>query len=316
MKRFLSLLAAALLAVFPLAGQKMTRAEYIGKYAETAVREMKATGIPASITLAQACLESGDGNSRLAREANNHFGIKCHNNWKGKTIKHTDDAPDECFRSYDNADQSFRDHSDFLRYRDRYAALFNLEPDDYKGWALGLQQAGYATAKTYAASLIRIIEENDLTRYDRLDEEAREALPPTPMEAEVSIVLKPLPGYDYAFPLTREVRQTNGVNYIVATEGDTYKQLAKEYNLFKSEILRFNDSPKDRVLHAGEIVYIFAKKNESAPHLDKHVVEEGETMRDLAQRYAVKMKKLYQYNDLQPGTEPEPGTILNLRKPR
>ncbi len=104
---------------------------------------MKATGIPASITLAQGCLESGNGNSTLATKANNHFGIKCHG-WKGKSIKHTDDAPDECFRSYDSAEASFRDHSDFLRYRDRYATLFNLDPTDYKGWAYGLQKAGYA----------------------------------------------------------------------------------------------------------------------------------------------------------------------------
>ena len=315
MKRLSTILTGLLLLCTVVSAQKLSRSEYIARYADVAIREMKSTGIPASITLAQACLESGDGNSTLALKANNHFGIKCHG-WKGATIRHTDDAPDECFRSYDNAEDSFRDHSDFLRYRDRYASLFDLEITDYKGWAYGLQDAGYATAKTYAASLIRIIEENDLARYDILDEESRVTLPPTPMEAETSIRLKPLPGVQYSYPLTREIRQTNGVNYIVATEGDTYKQLAKEYNLFKSEILRFNDSPKDRTLHAGEIVYIFSKKNESAPHLDKHVVEEGETMRDLAQRYAVKMKKLYQYNGMKPGTEPEPGTILNLRKPR
>ncbi len=314
MKRLVTILTGLALFCTVASAQKLSRSEYIARYADVAVREMKATGIPASITLAQACLESGDGNSTLALKANNHFGIKCHG-WKGATIKHTDDAPDECFRSYDSAEESFRDHSDFLRYRDRYASLFNLEITDYKGWAYGLQNAGYATAKTYAASLIRIIEENDLARYDILDEDSRETLPPTPMEAETSIRLKPLPGVHYSYPLTREIRQTNGVSYIMAQEGDTYKQLAREYNLFKREILRFNDSPKDRTLHAGEVVYLFSKKNESAPHLDKHVVEEGETMRDLAQRYAVKMQKLYQYNGMKPGTEPEPGTILNLRKP-
>ena len=277
---------------------------------------MKATGIPASITLAQGCLESGDGNSTLATRANNHFGIKCHG-WKGKSIKHTDDAPDECFRSYGSAEESFRDHSDFLRYRDRYATLFNLDPTDYKGWAYGLQKAGYATAQTYAASLIRIIEENELFRYDQLEETAREELPPTPMEAEFSISFKVHPGHKlYTASLLREIRSTNGVAYIVAGKDDTWQQLAREYNLFKRELLRFNDLDRERPLQPGETVYLEAKKNESAPHLDKHVVEEGETMRLLAQRYAVKMKKIYSYNAMRPGTEPEPGTILLLRKPR
>ena len=316
MKRLLTSLLAFTLMATLASGQKMTRSQYIEKYADIAVREMKATGIPASITLAQGCLESGNGNSTLATKANNHFGIKCHG-WKGKSIKHTDDAPDECFRSYDNAEASFRDHSDFLRYRDRYAALFNLDPTDYKGWAYGLQKAGYATAQTYAASLIKIIEENELYRYDRLDEQAREALPPTPMEAETSIQFKPLPGHKlYEASLHREIRSRNNVPYIIARKNDTWRQLAREYNLFRSELLRFNDVPRRTVLQAGETVYLEPKKKESAPHLDKHVVEEGETMRGLAQRYAVKMKKLYQYNAMRPGTEPEPGTILNLRKPR
>ena len=317
MKRIL-LLTTLLLLCAPLAwGQKMTRRQYVEKYAETAVREMKATGIPASITLAQGCLESGNGNSTLATKANNHFGIKCHNNWKGKTIRHDDETRNECFRSYDSADESFRDHSDFLRYRDRYAFLFDLEPTDYKGWAYGLQKAGYATAATYATSLIKIIEDEELWRYDKLDRQEREALPPTPLQAETSTAFKPLPGHKlYTASLSREIRSTNGVAYILAQEGDTYRGLAKEYNLFRGELLRFNERKRDTPLHAGEIVYVEAKKNESAKGLDKHVVEEGETMRDLAQRYAVKMKKLYQYNAMLPGAEPEPGTILNLRKPR
>ena len=317
MKRFLTVLGMLLLATAMVWGQKLTRTEYIEKYAETAVREMKATGIPASITLAQGCLESGNGNSTLATKANNHFGIKCHKNWKGKTIRHDDDEKNECFRSYRSADESFRDHSDFLRYSDRYAALFNLELTDYKGWAYGLQKAGYATAKTYAESLIRIIEENELYRYDNLDRKAREELPPTPMEAEFSTAFKPYPGHKlYTASLGREIRTTNGVAWIIARDGDTYAGLAKEFNLFRSEILRFNDRSRNTALQPGEVVYVEAKKRESARNLDKHVVEEGETMRGLAQRYAVKMKKLYQYNAMRPGTEPEPGTILNLRKPR
>ena len=315
MKQIL-LLTCLLLCASPAWGQKMTRRQYIEKYADIAVREMKATGIPASITLAQGCLESGNGNSTLATKANNHFGIKCHNNWKGKTINHDDDAPGECFRSYKSADESFRDHSDFLRYRDRYAFLFDLDPTDYKGWAYGLQKAGYATAQTYAASLIRIIEEDELYRYDRLDAADLGLLPPTPLEAEASIVFKPHPGHKlYTASLSRIILSTNGVAYIRAQEGDTYGSLAREYNLFRREIMRFNDRRRDVPLQPGEIVYLESKKRESAKGLEKHVVEEGETMRELSQRYAVKLKKLYQYNGMASGDEPEPGAILNLRKP-
>ncbi|MBO4842379.1 MAG: glucosaminidase domain-containing protein [Bacteroidales bacterium] len=316
MKRIL-LLTTLLLCAAMAWGQKLTRAQYIEKYAETAVREMKATGIPASITLAQGCLESGNGNSSLATKANNHFGIKCHNNWKGKTYHQDDDAKNECFRSYKDADESFRDHSDFLRYRDRYAFLFDLEPTDYKGWAYGLKKAGYATAPNYATHLIQIIEENELWRYDQLDPVARQELPPTPVQAEVSRQFKPLPGHKlYQASLSREIRTTNGVPWIRARAGDSYAGLAREYNLFTRELLSFNDCSRKVPLQEGEVVYLEAKKRESAPNLDKHVVEEGETMRQLAQRYAVKMKKLYQYNNLRPGSEPEPGTILLLRKPR
>ena len=317
MKRIILLFAVALLCVPAIRAQKMTRTQYIEKYAETAVREMKSTGIPASITLAQGCLESGNGNSRLATKGNNHFGIKCHRNWKGKTIYQDDDEKGECFRRYASADASFRDHSDFLRYSDRYASLFNLELTDYKGWAYGLQKAGYATAKTYAESLIKIIEEYELYRYDKLDRKAREELPPTPMEAEFSTAFKPYPGHKlYTASLGREIRTTNGVAWIRAREGDTYAGLAKEFNLFKSEILRFNDQDRKAVPRPGEVVYLEAKKRESARHLDKHVVEAGETMRELSQRYAVKMSKLYAYNGMKPGTQPEEGSILNLRKPR
>ena len=317
MKHRLSLVLSLLLLLPVTAwSQKMTRAQYIEKFAPTAVREMKATGIPASITLAQGCLESGNGNSSLAVKAHNHFGIKCHNNWKGKTFHQDDDARNECFRSYRSDDESFRDHSDFLRYRDRYAFLFDLEPTDYKGWAYGLKKAGYATAPTYATSLIQIIEEHELWRYDQLDAQARRELPPTPVQAEASETFRPLPGHRlYTASLSREIRTTNGVPWIRARKGDSYAGLAREYDLFTRELLRFNDRSRRVDLQEGEVVYLEAKKRESAPNLDKHVVEEGETMRDLAQRYAVKMKKLYQYNNLRPGSQPEPGTILLLRKP-
>ena len=225
---------------------RITRQEYIKMYKDLAIAQMKRTGIPASIILAQACLESGNGNSYLAREGNNHFGIKCHG-WQGAVIYRDDDAPDECFRRYDKVEDSFADHSDFLRYRDRYAPLFELPVTDYRGWAYGLQKAGYATAGNYAEMLVRIIEENDLDSYDRLRKRAISKLPPTPAEAEVSEKATPKKkSLAYRVSLSREVFVRNGANYIVAESYDSYSSIAAEYNLFVKELLRFNDLKKEQ----------------------------------------------------------------------
>ncbi len=139
---------------------------YIKKFAPAAVKNMRFYRIPASITLAQGVLESGYGEGTLAKKANNHFGIKCHKGWKGKSIRHDDDAKNECFRSYKNPLRSYRDHSLFLVGRDRYSSLFKLKRKDYKGWAKGLKAAGYATDPKYAEKLISLIERFNLTRFD------------------------------------------------------------------------------------------------------------------------------------------------------
>jgi flagellum-specific peptidoglycan hydrolase FlgJ len=139
---------------------------YVKKYAPAATKNMRFFKIPASITLAQGILESGYGEGTLAKKANNHFGIKCHKEWKGKSITHDDDEKDECFRSYKNPLRSYRDHSLFLVDRDRYSSLFTLNRKDYKGWAVGLKAAGYATDPKYAEKLISLIERFNLTRFD------------------------------------------------------------------------------------------------------------------------------------------------------
>lgn len=169
MKKLLIILLAAV--IFTAASDKTPQQLYIEKYALTAVREMYRSGVPASITLAQGLLESRYGESRLATEGNNHFGIKCHRDWTGKTIHADDDEKNECFRAYGSADQSFRDHSDFLRYKDRYKFLFEYDITDYKSWALGLKQAGYATDPTYGQKLIGIIENYKLYEYDTMKSE-------------------------------------------------------------------------------------------------------------------------------------------------
>ena len=155
------------LSVLVCAAADTPQQRYIDKYAPTAVREMYRSGVPASITLAQGMLESRYGLSPLATKGNNHFGIKCFD-WKGRTMKYDDDRKDECFRVYGSADESFRDHSDFLRYSKRYHFLFDYNIMDYKAWAHGLKKAGYATDPKYPSKLIRIIEEYKLTAYDRM----------------------------------------------------------------------------------------------------------------------------------------------------
>lgn len=305
------LLSAVLMVSTP---RRMTREEYILMYRDEAVRQMIASGIPASITMAQACLESDNGNSRLAMEGNNHFGIKCHG-WAGDSLRADDDSKNECFRKYRSAGESFSDHSDFLRYRDRYSGLFELEPTDYRGWAHGLKKAGYATSPTYAENLIRIIEDNRLYLLDILDTIQAAAIPPAPSVAEAPVEIKPAKGSPlYRISLERQVYSRNGVSYILAESYDSYSSIAEEYRLFRLELRIFNDTSEDRQLEAGEIVYLERKKNSGAKHLDKHVVEEGETMYSISQRYAIRLKALYALNGMQTGEEPLPGTLLKLRK--
>ena len=169
MKKVLTAIALILgIAVSAQRDAGTPQERYIARYASIAVNEMYRTGVPASITLAQGIIESGSGRSRLATDGNNHFGIKCHNTWKGKTMLADDDRKNECFRVYDSAEESFRDHSDFLRYQDRYKFLFDLKTTDYKGWAAGLKKAGYATDPSYASKLIQCVEDYDLGRFDRM----------------------------------------------------------------------------------------------------------------------------------------------------
>ena len=307
-----------LIALFVLLGLGLVAADdtpqerYVKKYANMAVQEMLRSGVPASITLAQGMLESGNGMSRLATEGNNHFGIKCHKGWEGKSMRHDDDAPGECFRVYDSVAESYRDHSDFLRYRDRYKFLFDLERADYKGWAYGLKQAGYATDPGYPAKLIKYIEDYNLARYDLLEkvEEAEVPLSPHRIEAPVTAMANE----EFNFPLTRELYSKNGVPFIYALEGETYKSIAKYYHLFPKEILRFNDLKKDQTLLPGTLVYLAYKKTHTQPGLDKYIVEEnGEDFHAICQRFAVKEKSILKLNGWKKAPVLSEGDEVKLR---
>ncbi|MFA7115903.1 MAG: glucosaminidase domain-containing protein [Bacteroidales bacterium] len=273
------------------------------KYKEIAIRQMHKSGIPASITLAQGCLESGNGNSTLARKGNNHFGIKCHQNWDGPTIHQDDDKKNECFRKYSKASDSYIDHSNFIRYRNRYSFLFNLKPTNYKAWAQGLKKAGYATDPKYANRLIKIIEDYQLYRYDKevlhSKHRRKKIIPPTPTQLQA--VKKFIPTRSSSFYNISNIRTLytrNKVTYIIASSYDTYESIAKEYNLFTHELLRFNDLKENRTITNGTIIYLEKKRKRAQKYLEMHIAEDGDNYYDLAQKYAVRLSSIYKYNDI------------------
>ncbi len=306
----------------PNPSEKLSRSEYIDFYAPFAVKEMLLSGVPASITLAQGILESGDGNSLLARKANNHFGIKCHGMWEGEKYYMDDDAKNECFRVYETVFDSYRDHSEFLSGRGRYSDLFKLRRTDYKGWAKGLKKAGYATNPKYPALLIKIIEENKLDKYDRMKSPPKGKLK-LPKEEKPEKAEKPKteknkrhsdnPSEAVVSTGHRQMYLRNEVRYMRAEEGDTYKTIERLFQIRAWQIINYNDKPNGTPLVPGEIVYLQPKrsKNRSKSY---HYVAEGETLRWVSQEYAVKLKKLYKYNELSLGEEPAVGQKIWLRK--
>ena len=315
MKKTLFAILVVLLSVFCMADTPQK--SYIEKYSDLAIEEMYRTGVPASITLAQGLLESGYGLSELAVKGNNHFGIKCHNTWTGAKVYHDDDRKGECFRKYDSPEESFKDHSDFLRYRDRYRFLFDLDPADYKGWAYGLRKAGYATDPQYPEKLIRLIEEHELYVFDSMqpaeaDDDAQ-LIPETPTQLEQ---VKPLTGHQrevFRFALSRQMYSQNGVPFVYAEEGETYESIARSYRLFRKEILKFNDLKEDSELLPGTVVYLQKKKKAAYPGLDRYVVEEGQTLWEISQRFAVRMKILCRLNGIDEDHVLREGDVLQLR---
>lgn len=295
------------LSVSAQRSREMSREEYIKTYADLAMQEMARVGIPASITLAQGCLESGNGNSTLAVKGNNHFGIKCHD-WTGRKIYHDDDKKNECFRSYRSAYDSYKDHSEFLSTRGRYASLFELNPHDYRGWAKGLKKAGYATANNYAPLLIKIIEENELYKYDLRVLEG--GIGVSPGEEIVAVPDQPEHGYH----TTREILVNNNIEYIVTQPGDTPEALRNELDLYKNELYKYNNLYQGVELKPGQIIYLQPKRRKAAPGNEIHKVEQGETMYDISQKYGVKLNRLYHMNQMMEGEQPIEGTDIYLRK--
>ena len=314
MKRLLLVLMTVLLSI---GAAKNPKLDYIDKYSDIAIKEMKRTGVPASITLALGILESNAGQSVLATKGNNHFGIKCHNDWKGKTMKMDDNAPKECFRVYPNAEASFRDHSDFLRSRDRYKSLFELKQTDYKGWARGLKKAGYATDPGYADKLITLIEDYELYRFDKGVKVS--VKPPLEIEEPKVVQLEPRPGMKYqesvTFSTARKVYSQNGVPFVYSEAGETYASIAASNGLFLKELLKFNDHEQELALEPGTMVYLARKKAQGPVGVNKYVVEkDGETLRDIAQRFGIRYAALQKLNIVLYGKTLEEGDTVILRK--
>ena len=315
-----------LLNSFTLLAQEFPHADYINKYAHFAREEMSVSGVPASITLAQGILESGNGTSQLSRDGFNHFGIKCKKHYEGKVMFVDDDEVNDCFRVYESVLDSYKDHSNFLKNNQRYAGLFKLNPKDYKGWARGLKKAGYATNPKYAQLLIDIIEDNKLYLFDEskdkwviayqkhtgvdvsvdgMDVEGLEQNEGEDIEVSLLNSNKSLSKYE------RVYTNDNGSVYVLAKPGDTFEKLKDRHDVWISELKRFNELSISTDYKGGEKVYIRPKKNKAS--VREYVVKSGDSLYSIAQFFGVKQKKILRKNKLKSAHQIVPGMRLKLR---
>lgn len=281
--------------------------QYVRMYHQEARRQMDRHGVPASITIAQGIVETGAGKSTLASVHNNHFGIKCHRSWRGQRTFRTDDAPNECFRSYSKWQDSYEDHSLFLKSR-RYHPLFALSYDDYRGWATGLQRAGYATNKGYANKLIKIIEDYELYTLDQGKVPAWMGGSST--KTKPSRKKAKQPKYDHPM---RPAYMSYGLLYVLADPNDTYERIAEDMGISADKLARYNDTPIDYPLEEGDVVYLEHKKSRADRKYLSYVVRVGDSMHSISQRYGIKLSKLYKMNDLNEEYIPQEGDVLRLR---
>lgn len=296
---FLLVFSLSALTVFSQVKKNATYQDYIEKYKDIAVEQMRTYKIPASITLAQGILESGAGRSALALRSNNHFGIKCGSSWKGKTTKHDDDKRNECFRVYSSAEESYVDHSKFL-LKARYTPLFQLNPLDYKGWARGLKVCGYATSPVYAKKLIELIDTYELYLYD---------------EDEYGVSRRPVK-YDEIKINIHKFFTNNDILCVKAIAGDTWESLSKELGVSVKKLLKFNEAESSVRINEGDLIYIQKKQKKADKKYKKnpwHKVKTGESMYSVAQLYGIRMKNLYKMNFKSPDYTPREGDLLKIR---
>ena len=304
--RFFAFWVACMTVMIAFAqGGQNAQWRYIENYKDMAIDQMRRYRIPASITLGQGLLESGAGKSRLATEAHNHFGIKVGMNWTGPYIVMADDRPNDRFRKYRSDDESYEDHSRFLVNGQRYRSLFNLKITDYKGWAHGLKKAGYATNPRYAEMLIGVIERFNLQQFDSYTSGRYHARTRTSAQAQA----------ESDFFRYHIVYRVNKNYMIIANSGDTWESVARETGVSVRKLLKYNERPKGSELRTGDIVYL-EKKSKKADKVYKgvpHVVQPGESLYDIAQRYGIRLKYLYTLNALPADYTPQVGDLIWLR---
>jgi hypothetical protein len=291
---------------------RMSPKQYIDTYDQDAVREMLKSGVPASITLAQGMLESDYGNSDLATQARNHFGIKCHSSWRGKRMYKDDDAKGECFRVYQTAFESYKDHSEFLKNNRRYAFLFDYKPSDYKSWAHGLKKAGYATNPKYPELLIKIIEENNLQRFDVMTEKDLKALGGKSIDNSETPVITSSRSTSGA-ATDAVLVSPNGIKYAIAKLGDTPDIIARRYNLGRWQLPCYNEVNRKYEFRDGEKVYLQPKRRKYRGDTESHTVKNGETLWQISQFYGIKQRLLARRNSLVKNATISPGQVLRLR---
>lgn len=296
----------SILFCLPVFAQNMTVEQYIERFRDIAIDEMRRSGVPAAITLAQGILESENGNSSLTKRSNNHFGIKCKSYWTGESVSHDDDARGECFRKYPDAEQSFRDHSDFLRSGSHYAFLFSLKPDDYKGWSYGLKKAGYATNPRYPEILIKYIEKYNLQQYTLI------AMSETSSENESWT--------DTAIPEEKDENsagigqktKNKGVVAVYANHGTSLLAIASTFDIPLAKLMEYNDLDTEGLLAKDQWIYL-ERKLKSSP-LSSHISRQGESLYSISQDYAIRLSELLAYNNVSDPDDPlTPGTEVWLQ---
>ncbi|MEO7306153.1 MAG: glucosaminidase domain-containing protein [Ferruginibacter sp.] len=300
--------------------QRVSVEEYIAQFKDIAINEMKRSGVPASITLAQGILESENGNGELVKKSNNHFGIKCKNTWTGETVTHDDDATGECFRAYTNAAESYRDHSDFLKANKRYGALFSLDPTDYPGWARGLKKAGYATNPRYPELLIKYIEQYDLQQYSLIalnqlpktevakNEEGKKNIDPVAILEEIVSTANGNAAIDVD---PGKIITINNTKCVFGKKGTSLLLIADQNNVSLSKLMDFNDMTEEGLL--GKDQYVFLHKKPKTGETEFYVIQPGETVYDAAQKNGIQLKYLLEYNNIHEGAKVTANTKLVLQ---
>ncbi len=303
------------------AQQKEAVSKYISQYKDLAVAEMKRTGVPAAITLAQGIHESGAGTSKLVTASNNHFGIKCKSNWTGESVKHDDDDKGECFRKYPASEDSYKDHSDFLKNGQRYAFLFSLDPTDYEGWANGLKKAGYATNPKYPQVLIKLIEDYGLQHYTFIalgripDKESGQEIVSAEEPAKVITVANNSANDKQVVVETKNYPagqfKINETKVVFVKKGTSFLSVAKQYDVDLSKIFEFNEMARTEEANKDQLIYLQRKRKTGNDEF--HLVQPGETLHAIAQEQAIRLESLLELNWLKKNEIPAVGEKLSLR---